>query len=228
MTLEETGGDEKVASILGWVSLGTGLASAGLEMGTSVAARVAAKMVAKAAVRSSLQSADDLADLPRIMGKSLNGEKGIYITNNLYGEGQLAYSTHGATTGRLMSVTGKFADVSEIADEIAAEIGLLVPQPAPDAPLTLLACNGALSAGPLSKHLDRPIIAFHGVVAVAGPKAMEMPRGTWFTTRGINYSNHVTEGIVQASANGAGAAQAERLAKPEWFYPDNFFWRPWE
>ena len=220
LALEAAQVDGKAASILGYVSLGTGLVSAGLSAGAKVA---------KDAMEAT-------SELPRHMGKTLNGKQAIYITDNLYGEGHLAYSTHGAKTGRLMSTSGKFASVEQVAGEIDQELKLLVPQPASDAPLTLLACYGDASAPALAEHLNRPIIAYQGVVGVPGPRSMELPRGTWITPRsGPAYSNHVTRAASDLNASsiapgiGGGSRPVEQVAAPRWFYPSGWqpYWRPW-
>jgi len=223
LSMEAAKVDSKDGEILGWVALGTGIASLGLEKAGSKLAS------------SAMAAVDDLVDLPRDMGKVFNQEQGIYFTSKMYGSG-LAYRTHGLPDHTLMNQAGVRVTPEAVAAEIATEISQVVPAPGPHEPLTLIACYGANGganspAKAVANYLERPVIAYLDVIGGPGVRSMEMPKGQRFQlSNGEVFSNNITRSGPKVHAAAAHAKQHGRRpptlkrATPYRFLPDNWDW----
>lgn len=177
MTLEATGGDQKAAGILGWISLGTGVASAVTSL-----APAAAKAAARAS-RSAGRWSKSIQGPQRTKGKLIfeetRGDHDVYMHDNLYGRGILAYETHGDELGRLMDSSGKMSSAARVATkDILPQINSLAPDYPADKPILLIACWGGRygAAQKVANVLKRPVVSFQHTVEVTTPKFMEFLR----------------------------------------------------
>jgi RHS repeat-associated protein len=173
MTLEATGGDQKAAGILGWISLGTGLASA--VTGLAPAAAKAAARASRAAGRLSKSIKGPKQAKGKLIFERKLGEHDVYAHDNLYGEGIFAYETHGDPLGRLMNSSGKMQSATKVAkNDILPQLNALAPNYPADKPIILAACWGGRSgaAQKVANVLQRPVIGFKHTILVDAPSRM--------------------------------------------------------
>jgi len=183
--------DGKASSILGAISLVTGLASAGLERIGAAGAKQAAKVFGRRVQR----------------GNMLNGEEDVFFTDKMYGN-RMAFSTHGTPTGEMVNSAGNLVPASEMVDEISSQVeGAVryVDESAAKKPLFLLVCDSATSGtGQLmANELDRPVIAFKSTISVPSMSALEQPQGFTYAAKNQTYTNQIYDATptVQELAN---------------------------
>ncbi|RON52336.1 hypothetical protein BK666_02905 [Pseudomonas frederiksbergensis] len=158
----EATGNEKAASILGRVSMGTGVASAvvGIGPGTVENIRRVNNFIANRWARLGTKM-DDFAMYGVDVIHAPSGQPPVVFYDDLHGQGIIAYQTHGNPAGQLMDSTGRMRSAAEVAaKDIAPKLDALeVPS---DHPLVLIACYGGKSgaAQSVADTLKRPIIAY--------------------------------------------------------------------
>ncbi|WP_460418244.1 RHS repeat domain-containing protein [Pseudomonas sp. microsymbiont 2] len=171
MALEASGRDQHSASVLGWISLASGLAS----LGTGAAARLAAAP-ARAPQLTRGAGAIRLRE-PRITRPAYweqrsevlyaerAGQNDVAMHYNLWGQGIRAFETHGSKGGQLMNAVGQMDDPARIAlKEIAPRLAGVEQ----NVPLVLLACHGGKSgaAQRIADVLQRPVYGYDKVIWV--------------------------------------------------------------
>ncbi|MFY1664817.1 RHS repeat domain-containing protein [Pseudomonas sp. Pseu.R1] len=176
MGMELAGADSNASDVLGWVSLGTGLAAAGaLTIGfkTSRSALNMGRYTKSGSPSAPIRKmghADVLFGSPR---------PDVAFHHNLWGDvpkpwgpGELrAFETHGLKNGHLMNANGVFEDAANIARQ---EIAPRLAGYASDRPLVLLACEGGRSgaAQQVADVVRRPVIGFDKVIHLHAPHLM--------------------------------------------------------
>jgi hypothetical protein len=204
------------------VSVGTGLVSVGLEKLGSKLASAATGAI------------DDVTAIRRGKGKVFHPDGDIYFTSKMHGK-RLAYSTHGGSDGTLMNQAGVHVRPEEVAAEIAHEIARVVPPPAPNEPLVLIACYGANGgqnspAQVLANHLNRPVTGFRGPIGDVPVAELEMPKGSYFIEADghLEVNKIVKYGLAeeQAIARARQLGQTPRMksATEYRFMPSNWDW----
>jgi len=237
--LDVMGKDEKTATILGIVSMGTGLVGTGLEMG---AARLAAKAAAsKPAVRligmkrgsvsrGSSSSANSLSSsnstAPRWIGNSevlhtTGDDMDMVFHRSLWGDGTVAFETHGARTGELMNTSGRMVPAREVAETVIAPRVAKMNLPK-DEPILLLACHGGKSgaAQEVANVLGRPVKGASRKIYVKDPKTMNARRAADTTSKAR--TNIPTEAVEAGERPFFSDNSARRLAEFKTYYPTRF------
>ncbi|NIF17050.1 RHS repeat-associated core domain-containing protein [Pantoea sp. Cy-639] len=185
MAMHVSGKDEKAASILGWISIGTGagslVTSAMLGMGAGTLRQMSQRLrmpgrasrVAQGGRRNAIQSPLTSTPTRQFWGSQALHERklgpGQYSHDVVWHQrflGQYrAFETHGSSDGLLMNAEGKMVDPLRVAiQEIAPRLkGIDTREP-----LLLLACEGGRSgaAQQLANHLQRPIYGYDNVIGV--------------------------------------------------------------
>jgi hypothetical protein len=174
--LEATGKDEKAASILGWVSLGTGLLGSVGEIAPKAAKGISrlSRMAGRGMKRS--QNTAIKTSRKGLVYEKNPGQHDVWFHPDLYGEGQVAYETHGSPFGNLMDASGKMRSATEVARyDIAPRLAQLNPPLPPDQPITLIACFAGKSgaAQKVANELKRPVFASRRVVSIYRPSFMQ-------------------------------------------------------
>lgn len=166
--MEETG-NRQAAEILGWISLGTGLASSVTLLAPSAikASNKVMNLVGKWARAANTSAAKDFSMSAGNVLYALPGQPPVVFYDDLYGQGILAYQTHGNPAGQLMDTSGVMRPASYVAmTDIAPRLTGL--NRAPDEPILLLACFSGRSgaAQEVANALQRPVIGFPEANAV--------------------------------------------------------------
>ncbi|QLL10862.1 RHS repeat-associated core domain-containing protein [Pseudomonas chlororaphis] len=165
LILEATG-DESAAGILGWISLGTGIASAvtGLAPAATKAAQKASRFVGRwkqhgNVSRKASQSSGALGGPETIYRPP--GQPDVAFFDDLYGQKIVAYRTHGNPSGQLMDSTGNWRTATEVAhNDILPRVSQLqIPD---DQPMVLMACYAGRSgaAQDVANVLRRPVVSY--------------------------------------------------------------------
>ncbi|MDF9617539.1 RHS repeat-associated core domain-containing protein [Pseudomonas entomophila] len=182
MAMQASDKDENAASILGWISIGTGAASmvtgallgagASRLSGNSLRLPGRARRIADAGRRNATRSSPQSAPV-RSAGKSEvlyeQWVKGRPTHDVVWHERFLgryrALETHGASNGQLMNARGKMVDPVRLA---VKEIAPRLQGVDPAEPLFLVACEGGSSgaAQRLADILRRPVYGYDKVIAV--------------------------------------------------------------
>lgn len=184
--VEATNKDSKAASILGWVSLGTGLVGGALEMAPSAAAgqamklgrtsgRGLSKMHAKSgrfagSATNSRSAAVQGASEIIHAGKS---KQDVVFHKNLWGQGIAAFETHGTTSGKLMNSAGKMVSASEVAaTDIAPRLAAINYEEGKA--IILLACKGGSNgaAQKVANTLGRDVYGYLDNIYLPSPSRM--------------------------------------------------------
>ncbi|MGB9089621.1 MAG: RHS repeat-associated core domain-containing protein, partial [Pseudomonas farsensis] len=163
LALEAIGNDRQAGSVLGWISLGTGILSAV----TGIAARGAQTLgkTARGPGRANLtrRASHRPAAVKRVGQTTVlfakKGHSEVAMHENVWGTGIRAFETHGSKSGKLMNSLGKFDDPAQVAlQEIAPWLGDI---PA-DQPIMLLACYSGRSgaAQQVANVLQRPVYGY--------------------------------------------------------------------
>jgi hypothetical protein len=173
--LDATGKDEKAASILGWISLGTGVLGAVGEMAPQAAKGIG--RLSRMAGRGMKKSQNTSVKTSRkgLVYERNSGDHDVWFHENLYGEGQVAYETHGSPFGQLMDASGTMRNATDVArEDIAPRLAQLNPPLPPDQPITLIACFAGKSgaAQKVADELQRPVFASRRVLSVLHPSLM--------------------------------------------------------
>lgn len=144
--IELAEGDQRTANILGWVSLGTGVAAGAL---TSIG-----HWTAKITAKQALQRRDSAIIFERI-----HGQHDVALHKQLWGDKFIGFETHGSSQGYLMNSKGLYDTAANVARmDIAPRLANLDP----NKPFVLLACQGGSSgaAQEVANVLRRPVIGF--------------------------------------------------------------------
>ncbi|WP_256665296.1 RHS repeat domain-containing protein [Pseudomonas sp. SLFW] len=157
--IEMTGGDKRTANILGWVSLGTGIAASALTAIGHASARIAAKQV--------LQRRDS-----SILFERRLGSHDVVFHKKLWGDKFMGFETHGTPEGYLMNSKGLYDTAANVAK---TDIAPLLVNMDPNRPFVLLACQGGSSgaAQEVANVLRRPVLGFHENIFVGTAKWMK-------------------------------------------------------
>jgi RHS repeat-associated protein len=145
--IEMTGGDKRAANILGWVSLGTGIAASALTAIGHASARIAAKQA--------MQRRDS-----SILFERRLGNHDVSFHKQLWGDKFTGFETHGSPEGYLMNSRGFYDTAANVAQlDIAPHLVNMDP----NRPFVLLACQGGSSgaAQEVANVLRRPVVGFH-------------------------------------------------------------------
>lgn len=159
--MELAGGDEDTANVLGWISVGTGVA-AGLLSGIGQAAtRVSSRHpgAPSPTLRRQMNA--------NILYESVPDARDVAFYDRLWGTDSLkAFETHGMSNGYLLNAQGVFESASTVAKR---EIAPRLANYERHRPLVLLACEGGSSgaAQEVANVLRRPVIGFDEVIYVA-------------------------------------------------------------
>lgn len=181
--LEATNKDSKAASILGWISMGTGLAEFGLGMAPKAAAKLSARLG-----RSAGRGAQKIAKGPAfsrpaatgptqyvkrntdyLLYEAKAGDADVRVHPNYLESGLPAFETHGMPldiNSNLMNSKGAFRPAKEVALEIEAWLKKIdFPE---GEPFILLACNGGSSgaATKVANVTKRTVISFKKTILV--------------------------------------------------------------
>lgn len=195
MTLEATGGDEKAAGILGWVSLGTGVASAltGLAPAAARGISKAQKFVGRWSKKSAPPTRPPSSKFSVLFEEKL-GEHDVTFHNDFLGSGRVAFETHGDRFGNLMSSKGVLRTATHVAKkDIKPMIDAMSPGYPSDKPIILAACWGGRSgaAQQVANVLKRPVIGYRHVIEMWEPSTMTTFRPTY--RWGNGFGNAVTQ-----------------------------------
>ena len=196
--LEATDKDSKAASILGWVSFGTGLAGAGLEMGAARMASAAAKTQRLAGRASNKASKGVVSSKPATTGpsnykeqqlqtliyESKPGSADVRLHPNYLNSGYPGFETHGMpgdVSSKLWNSKGVFRPAKEVALEMESWLRK-IDYPAGE-PFILVACNGGSSgaATKVATVTQRTVISFKKTIHV-DPHPAQFLRDTNATT----------------------------------------------
>jgi len=222
MTLEATGGDEKAAGILGWVSLGTGIASAVTGLGAGIATKAAARASRSGGRWSKKIQQPGKQRKGQTLFEKSPDDHDVVFHENLLGQNQIAYETHGDPFGRLMNLQGKMKDATTVAlRDIGPTIEAMQIPPPANQPIILAACWGGRSgaAQKVANAIRRPVVGFDHIVQTSHPQAMKMLR---MTTSADRFGNRIT--TVRANPfvrafNRAVGIRNRQLARPTYYYP---------
>jgi RHS repeat-associated protein len=175
MTLEATGGDEKAAGILGWVSLGTGVASAVTGLASGIATKAAAR-ASRAPGRGSMRIKGANAKTKgRIVYEGSPGDEDVVFHDKLWGQDFAGFETHGSPEGQLMNSRGQVASAADVAAfDIKPLLDGMQPAYPPGKPVVLIACYGSESgaAQEIADILRRPVIGYTGSIVAEAAKDM--------------------------------------------------------
>lgn len=159
----EATGNRQAATTLGWISMGTGLAAAVVGIGATANSSI--KFWRSVGNRwSRLRNYSATKDIAMSVPKKLYsppGQPAITFYDDLYGQGIMAYQTHGNPAGQLMDTTGAMRSAAEVAEmDIAPRLASLNRRA--DEPLVLIACYSGRSgaAQEVANTLRRPVIGF--------------------------------------------------------------------
>lgn len=184
--LEATNKDSKAASILGWVSMGTGLAEFGMIMAPKAAARLSLKL-GRSAGRASAKASGDAA-VPtisrgnrqasrwvggsEILRRAEDGTVDVAVHHKLWGE-YLGFETHASPAGYLMSARGRFFNADGFFKRIISPRLQRMSRPK-DEPIVLLACSAGKSgvAQRIADLSASPVMAWDGTIYIKGPKRL--------------------------------------------------------
>ncbi|MFK3776540.1 hypothetical protein, partial [Pseudomonas sp. NPDC089406] len=174
-TLEAMGKDQKTASILGWVSLGTGLAGSVLEIGASLTsgAMKAGKVGRGTQIQRAPGKKSTLNKSYEILYEENKGTRDVVFHKKAFKGKYAAIETHGDRGGFLMNSNGEMVPADVFArDELAPRLNQLSDYASdPNKPVVLLACRaGSMGAAQtVSSTLRRPVIAYAQPIRVPGP-----------------------------------------------------------
>lgn len=182
MILQGTGHNESAASILGWVSLGTGLLGAGLEMAPAAASRLAARAARAPGRGSRLAAAPASPRAAHRIGKAellfekKPGSGDVAFIERLWDDDYAAFVTHGSPFGKLMNAHGSADSAINVATDLIAP--RLAAMGYPDGQkIVLLACwagkTGA--AQNVANVLKRPVEAYRSKVHLLGVATLQSP-----------------------------------------------------
>ncbi|MFJ3523590.1 RHS repeat domain-containing protein [Pseudomonas sp. NPDC090203] len=159
LVAEHTGADQNVASVLGWVSLGTGLAAGALSGLSGPVARFTGRKAA--APTPSLHR----YYLTEVLFEHPPGVPQVTFHNRLWGDNLRGLRTHGSGEGYLLNAQGIFEPAANVARR---EIAPRLAGYAADRPLVLLACEGGSSgaAQAMANVLRRPVIGYDKAIYV--------------------------------------------------------------
>nr|WP_314488140.1 RHS repeat-associated core domain-containing protein [uncultured Pseudomonas sp.] len=194
LALEASGRDQQAAGVLGWVSLGSGIAGALTGMAPSVI---------RSAVRlrdASGQAASRAAGFkPYNIGPGGNTrpasvlfgtgprKEDVAFIPSLFGEGNAALVTHGNLLGDLMNTQGLADKAANVARSV------LVPRLAemgyePGRKVVLLSCWGGRSgaAQSIANVLGRPVEAYDEMLFIRGVASLQTARSVGPTLQSTN------------------------------------------
>ncbi|WP_215796703.1 RHS repeat-associated core domain-containing protein [Paludibacterium yongneupense] len=188
-SLEET--DPQAAAALGWASLATGIISLGAGGGAfrqSTRAQGASSLAGESgAVRQSKPGGGGtrsgrqagMRTEHQVLFQETPDSHDVAVHYNLFGEGIVAYETHGSPSGELMNRQGQMRPAAEVArtdivpllENLSRERGYGY-----DEPLILIACWGGKSgaAQKVANAIQHPVYGFHRKVAIYSPYFMNM------------------------------------------------------
>jgi len=197
--LEATNKDSKAASILGWVSMGTGLAEFGLSMAPKAAARLSLKLGRSAGRGAQKIVKGPMLSRPAATGPSKYkkrnfdyllyeakaGNADVRVHSNYLNSGYPAFETHGMPfdiNSNLWNSKGVFRPAEEVALEMKSWLKTIdYPE---GEPFILLACNGGSSgaATKVAKVTGRSVISFKKTILVDTSDSSQLFRHTSRTT----------------------------------------------
>jgi len=197
--LEATDKDSKAASILGWVSLGTGLAEIGLTMAPKAASKLGLRLGRSIGRAAQKTAKGPIFSRPAPIGPShykkssivtqlyeaKPGHADVRLHPNYLNTGYPAFETHGMPfdiNSNLWNSKGVFRPAEEVALE--AESWLRTIDYPPGEPFILLACNGGSSgaAAKIAKVTKRAVISFKKTILVDTGDSSQLFRHTPRTT----------------------------------------------
>ncbi|MFJ3466788.1 RHS repeat domain-containing protein [Pseudomonas sp. NPDC090201] len=160
LVAEHTGADQNVASVLGWVSLGTGLAAGALSGLSGPVARFAGRR-ARAPTPNLYRyhQTEVLLEHPP-------GVPQVTFHNRLWGDDLRGFRTHGSGEGYLLNAEGIFEPAANVARR---EIAPRLADYTAGRPLILLASEGGSSgaAQAMANVLRRPVVGYDKAIYVA-------------------------------------------------------------
>ncbi|WP_449433672.1 RHS repeat domain-containing protein [Pseudomonas putida] len=178
MALEASGKNQQAAKILGWISLGSGIAS--VVTGMAASASKGAGHGARFARRAGATKSRDTGMTRPLAWKGQSevlyaeklGQNDVAMHHNLWGKGIQAFETHGSSSGQLMNTAGQMDDPARIA---LKEIAPRLTGVSQDTPLVLLACSGGKSgaAQKLADVLQRPVYGYDKTIWVNQARWMQ-------------------------------------------------------
>ena len=163
LAMEFGGGDRNAASILGWVSLGTGLAAAVLSGQSTTVARLAGRKPGPPSPALRRSAHADILFEESFKQHDVAFHETLWGSNSLKG-----FETHGTSEGFLLNAKGIFEPAANVARrEIAPRLGGYSRQ----SPLVLLACEGGSSgaAQQVANVLRRPVIGYDKTIYLGDP-----------------------------------------------------------
>jgi RHS repeat-associated protein len=169
MALQSSSCDPRAADMLGWISLGSGLASSALTLAPQ-AGRLLHRLVSTPLRTSSASPSPSPVKFVRGYADVLYSEgleNDVAFHRNVWGQGYTAFETHGSPGGKLMNAQGRMENARQVAlREIAPrhqQLGTPNGQP-----MVLLACEGGRSgaAQQLADVLRRPVYGYDNVIYV--------------------------------------------------------------
>jgi len=163
LAMEFGGGDRNAASILGWVSLGTGLAAAVLSGQSTTVARLAGRKPGPPSPALRRSAHADILFEESFKNHDVAFHETLWGSNSLKG-----FETHGTSEGFLLNAKGVFEPAANVArKEIAPRLGGYSRH----SPLVLLACEGGSSgaAQQVANVLRRPVIGYDKTIYLGHP-----------------------------------------------------------
>lgn len=224
-------GHEEAGGILGWVSMGTGIASAatGIASSAGKAASGLSKRVGSLKAEGlSRKTANKVAGSlnrrtkGRLIFEANLGDHDVYFHDNLFGQNIVAYETHGSKTGQLMNSRGVMTSARAVAQQdILPELQTLTRSYPQNEPLMLIACWGGKSgaAQEVANVLRRPVIGFNRKVWISQPSAMQKIYPTNPNGNLGNLLTHQRTNQFGRVMNHLKGRENTIVAKQKWYFP---------
>ncbi|MNJ52403.1 hypothetical protein D3C77_477360 [compost metagenome] len=222
--MEATGKDEKAASALGWISLGTGLAGNALEIAPAAAVKLATKL-GRSAGRGAKKFG---AEMNMAWGPGDNltlGKDNSAFISSLWGTELPAYRAHGHVTQKIvLNMNGARSSPAQLASDLSP----YMQQFSPDTPLVLVVCKAGKTgfAKDLANEMRRPIIAFNEEAwTKTSAKSLTTPLERAKAPGQRNYLGNRIKRPAQGTDRVIPVAKGERdlrRSMPRLFLPDNY------
>jgi len=184
MALEAQGKNQQASSVLGWISMGTGIASLGAGIASKMTGHIARPLTRAGALKN--PAPRTTAPLERVnksavLCVSTDDAVDVAWHENLWGKGIKGFETHGGTDGTLMNAQGWYDDAVNIAIK---EIAPRLANTATDEPIVLLACFGGKSgaAQRIANALQRPVYGYDKAIYIHDPHHIQMLKFNSFGT----------------------------------------------
>ncbi|SEJ13165.1 RHS repeat-associated core domain-containing protein [Pseudomonas sp. NFR16] len=208
---EAAGADRNVGDVLGWVSLGTGLAAGALSGLAGSVAKLAARHPGRPAATLRRDASAD------VLFEKVFGDHDVAFHNQLWGRKSLkGFETHGTPEGYLMNAKGVFEPAANVAKR---EIAPRLANQETHRPLVLLACEGGSSgaAQEVANVLRRPVIGYDEVIHVLDPSYIRSFR--YEHTRNGIMTNFPLKKLKGGRDQGLQIGPNYGFATPRTYYP---------